>query len=774
MGGVTQFVKLEAVWSNIYTDQGSFVIGSVYIPPNDWKLEVEQGVAVTQNAYRRQKSCVQAVLRVANSLSEARAKKEHSVLAVIDYESCYERIWRAGLLHKASKVGIDGRMWLYIKNFLCDREYYIRVNDFKSPTYKSAVGIPQGSVISPALCNLYTHDSMEGVEGKHAEYADDVNMWSSDESLAEAGEATNRDLNGRVKPWCRKWNMSVAADKTDVVVVTPDGKEASDMIDIKLGDEKLKVVKSKKVLGVVIDNQLNFHEQIQERVKAGFRALKSLDCFVKGHRGCPQSTYLRLYNALVLPVMDYGVAVAVTAISECITEMGKVQRAAMLKASGCMNSTSTDALEVLTNTVPIDLHLKMRQAQEVVRISAKHDEDPLKKEFQEWAASSQSFGRKPTVFQMLMCRFKEMKGKVEFDNIEKEFEYTKEFMCLMKTGGKVKTEEFNVGKETQEENVKDLLTKLQPEDVVVFTDGSALGNPGPTGAGGVVYLDGYEASPVLLKKGVSPYSNNFTGELVGIEISLEFIAGVNNIENRDIHIFTDCQGAIVSAFGNQIPANKIEIITSIKQHINQISEKGNKIHVHWVPGHKDILGNELADQQAKAGAKEMVGNTEQVGMAMDKREANAEIKRQIAEKWKLKFSLSENMERIQEIFVEVGKRDCYGEKDRASFSGLNQILCGHSRLNSHQAKINPNQTNECSKCKVPETVEHYLFDCDMYKEEREELEEVVEGVLAREGVNTGIIDIKVLSGNIEGISKEARSELVGALLKFIKCTKRFK
>ena len=101
--------------------------------------------------------------------------------------------------------------------------------------------------------------------------------------------------------------------------------------------------------------------------------------------------------------MDYGVAVAVTATAECITEMGKVQRAAMLKASGCMNSTSTDALEVLTNTVPIDLHFKMRQAQEVVRISAKHDEDPLKKEFQEWAASSQSFGKKPTVFQMLIC-----------------------------------------------------------------------------------------------------------------------------------------------------------------------------------------------------------------------------------------------------------------------------------------------------------------------------------------------------------------------------------
>ena len=76
-------------------------------------------------------------------------------LAMMDYESCYDRIWRAGLLHKASKIGINGRMWLYIKNFLWDRSYYIRVNDFKSQTFRSTVGIPQGLVISPPLCNLY-------------------------------------------------------------------------------------------------------------------------------------------------------------------------------------------------------------------------------------------------------------------------------------------------------------------------------------------------------------------------------------------------------------------------------------------------------------------------------------------------------------------------------------------------------------------------------------------------------------------------------------------
>ena len=75
-----------------------------------WKLEVDGEIAETQSAYRKQKSCVQTVLRICNSLSEARNKKQSSVLTVMDYESCYERIWWAGLLKQASAKGIVGRL----------------------------------------------------------------------------------------------------------------------------------------------------------------------------------------------------------------------------------------------------------------------------------------------------------------------------------------------------------------------------------------------------------------------------------------------------------------------------------------------------------------------------------------------------------------------------------------------------------------------------------------------------------------------------------------
>ena len=67
-------------------------------------------------------------------------------------------------------------------------------------------------------------------------------------------------------------------------------------------------------------------------------------------------------------------------------------------------------------------------------------------------------GRKPTIFHLLMTRFREIKGAVEFERIEKEFRYTKEFMGLIKERGKVITEEFTNSKEEQEENISFLLS----------------------------------------------------------------------------------------------------------------------------------------------------------------------------------------------------------------------------------------------------------------------------------------------------------------------------
>lgn len=103
---------------------------------------------------------------------------------------------------------------------------------------------------------------------------------------------------------------------------------------------------------------------------------------------------------------------------------------------------------------------------------------------------------------------------------------------------------------------------------------------------------------------------------------------------------------------------------------------------------------------------------------MDKRAAVAEINKHMCKKWKHKILLSDKFDLIQNTFSEpdVGKRYCYGERDRSRFA--KSLLCGHSQLNYHLSKINNNKSQLCLTCKVPETMEHFLFDCLTYKEEK--------------------------------------------------------
>ena len=61
--------------------------------------------------------------------------------------------------------------------------------------------------------------------------------------------------------------------------------------------------------------------------------------------------------------------------------------------------------------------------------------------------------------------------------------------------------------------------------------------------------------------------------------------------------------------------------------------------MHWVPGHRDIGGNELA-RQAKEAANEMVGADKYFPTMMDKKESVVESKRNLKDKRKMVFELS--------------------------------------------------------------------------------------------------------------------------------------
>ena len=104
----------------------------------------------------------------------------------------------------------------------------------------------------------------------------------------------------RIDDWCANNNITVHPSKCKLLQF---GKKHIVLKEIKLGDEKLDYTTNFKYLGVLLDCELNFSDQI-ESVCTKLRKFNGImyrarTCFSKYH-------LLRSYSAYIIPIMSYG------------------------------------------------------------------------------------------------------------------------------------------------------------------------------------------------------------------------------------------------------------------------------------------------------------------------------------------------------------------------------------------------------------------------------------------------------------------------------------
>ena len=245
--------------------------------------------------------------------------------------------------------------------------------------------------------------------------------------------------------------------------------------------------------------------------------------------------------------------------------------------------------------------------------------------------------------------------------------------------------------------MKQILEGIEEDCVAVFTDGSALENPGATGAGAVLYLNG--SDPIGIKKGICSNGNNYLGEILGIELALKYLCDEAKVKNRNIHLFVDCQSAIVSAFGIGIPKYKVDIILNIRRLTSLLENDNNNLKIHWIPGHKDFEGNERADTLAKEAAKEMEGKKEEFyeGVA-EKKEIIQIMRSTINDKWQRLMDNSGLTDKVQEIVPKAGKAFVVKSEERKVTRVMNQLISGNSNLNYMISKIDNTKSELCDTC----------------------------------------------------------------------------
>uniref|UniRef100_A0A8C2FGS7 Reverse transcriptase domain-containing protein n=1 Tax=Cyprinus carpio TaxID=7962 RepID=A0A8C2FGS7_CYPCA len=226
-------------------------------------LEKKEILTPVQCGFRKKRTTMDALLLFENEVRKALIMKEFLVAVFFDIEKAYDTLWREGLLIKLDRIGVGGRMYNWILDFLFERTFQVRIGEETSASYDILNGTPQGSVISPILFNLMINDIFEKVKpsiGK-ALYADDGAIWKRGRNIGNVIKGVQETIN-EVERWSVDWGMKFSVSKTQYMVFSR--KKKIEQITLKLYDQLLERVIEFKYLGLIFDEKMTWKQHIKK------------------------------------------------------------------------------------------------------------------------------------------------------------------------------------------------------------------------------------------------------------------------------------------------------------------------------------------------------------------------------------------------------------------------------------------------------------------------------------------------------------------------------
>ena len=161
------------------------------------------------------------------------------------------------LIAKLEAYGFDHSSLAYIYSYLSNRKQRTKVNNSFSKWADIKSGIPQGSIIGPLLFNIYINDIFFIVkESNLANYADDNTPYSIESNIVNILNSLANNTSLLIK-WFNDNYFTLNVNKCKLIITNHD-----DNVFVNIDGQTIYNSKSVKLLGVQIDNNLDFSEHV--------------------------------------------------------------------------------------------------------------------------------------------------------------------------------------------------------------------------------------------------------------------------------------------------------------------------------------------------------------------------------------------------------------------------------------------------------------------------------------------------------------------------------
>ena len=312
-----------------------------------------------QHGFTPKKSTTTNLIEALNIWSEALSHNLPVDIIYLDYEKAFDKVPHHRLILQLSKYGITENILNWIKDYLKNRTQKVRVNGAYSKTSPVLSGVPQGSVLGPALFLIFVADVADIVQNFISLYADDSKLFSylldsNDHQYTQI--SLQEDIN-MLCQWSDRMQMSFNVDKCHRLHMGSNNTEyhyhlpkISNMRKTRTSTSytytfhPLKKVTSEKDLGVTVDDKLNFKLHISQKVAKA----NSMIYLIKNYFKFLDKEMLKLLiKSLIRPHLEYCSAIWSPITKTEIRRIEGVQRRATKLLPELSNLPYSDRLRQL-------------------------------------------------------------------------------------------------------------------------------------------------------------------------------------------------------------------------------------------------------------------------------------------------------------------------------------------------------------------------------------------------------------------------------------------